>query len=206
MGLTLIVGPMKSGKSLELIARVAPYEFANKRVLYVQSNKDVRDEGITSRAGINTKATRVRSLAEVKNNVDVIGIDEVHMFDESDAQYIARWLKKGKEVFASGLDLDYSASLTPMVKRLIELKPENIITKTAVCEACHEYRALFTQILHKGQPVLGGLPPIVPEDGTYVYQARCRDCYEHPAYSRKSKTRNVAPAKKSTSRQRKQLL
>ena len=177
---------MKSGKSLELIARVAPYEFAHKRVLYVQSKKDVRDEGITSRAGINTKATRVSSLSEVKNNVDVIGIDEVHMFHEDDAKYIEKWLRKGKEVFASGLDLDYSATLTPMVRRLVELKPELVITKTAVCEACHEYRALFTQILHKGKAVLGGLPSIVPEDGTYVYQARCRDCYEHPAYSKKS--------------------
>ena len=183
MGLTLIIGPMKSGKSLELIARVAPYEFANKKVLYVKSSKDVRDQGITSRAGINTKAVHVSSLSEVKNHVDVIGIDEVHMFDEDDAKYIDEWLNNGKEVFASGLDLDYSATITPMVRRLVELKPELILTKTAVCEACHEYRALFTQIIHKGKPVLGGLPPIVPEDGTYIYQARCRNCYKHPAYS-----------------------
>ena len=196
------MGPMKSGKSLELIARVAPYEFAHKKVLYVQSNRDVRDqEGIiTSRAGINTKATRVASLGEVKNNVDVIGIDEVHMFDEDDARFVQKWLKKGKEVFASGLDLDYSATITPMVKRLLELKPERVITKTSVCEACHEYRALFTQILYRGRPVLGGLPPIVPEDGTYVYQARCRDCYQHPAYTNKIKQRGLWVSQEAPSR------
>jgi thymidine kinase len=177
MGLHLIVGPMKSGKSLELIARVAPYEFAKKKVLYVQTKKDVRDEGITSRIGINTRALRIKSLKEVVNGFDVIGIDEVHMFDETDIAHIKKWLQEGKEIFASGLDLDYSATLTPMVKKILELKPDRIINKLAVCEVCHDYSAQFTQILHHGKAVLSGLPHIVPEDGTYQYQARCRNCY-----------------------------
>lgn len=177
MGLTLIIGPMKSGKSLELIARVAPYEFADKKVLYIQSKTDVRDEGITSRIGLNTKAVRVKSLIDVKNGVDVIGIDEVHMFPTSDARVIEKWVLGGKEVFVTGLDLDYSATLQPMIKKILELKPNNIIIKKAVCECCHKYRGQFTQILHNGEPVLEGLPPIVPEDGTYVYQPRCRKCY-----------------------------
>ncbi len=179
MGLTLIVGPMKSGKSLELIARVAPYEFAEKRVLYVQTKKDVRDKGITSRMGVNTKALAVKSLNEIKNGFDVIGIDEIHMFDEADIKFVKKWLEEGKEVYASGLDLDYSATLTPMVRKILELKPERIISKVAVCEVCHDYSAQFTQILHKGEPVLSGLPHIVPEDGTYVYEPRCRKCYVH---------------------------
>lgn len=180
MGLNLIVGPMKSGKSLELIARVAPYEFANKKVLYVQTKKDVRDEGIKSRIGINTRALRVKSLKEVTNGFDVIGIDEIHMFPEADIDCIKKWLKAGKEVFLSGLDLDYSATMTPLVRRALELKPDKLINKLAVCEVCRDYNAQFTQILHKGEPVLGGLPHIVPEDGTYVYEPRCRVCYIHP--------------------------
>ena len=168
---------MKSGKSLELIARVAPYEFAEKKVLYIQPKKDVREEGIKSRIGINTRAERVKSLSQVKNGVDVIGIDEVHMFPITDAEYIAKWLSEGKQVFVTGLDLDYSGRLQPMIARIMELKPHNIIVKKAVCEACHKYKAQYTQILHNGEPVLGGLPPIVPEDGTYVYEARCRDCH-----------------------------
>lgn len=180
MGLNLIVGPMKSGKSLELIARVAPYEFAKKKVLYVQTKKDVRDQGITSRIGINTRALRVKSLKEITNGFDVIGVDEINMFPASDIAVIKKWLHEGKEVFASGLDLDYSATMMPLVRKILELKPDNIINKTAVCDVCHDYSAQFTQILHNGEPVLGGLPHIVPEDGTYVYEARCRDCYVHP--------------------------
>lgn len=177
MALTLIIGPMKSGKSLELIARVAPYEFADKKVLYLQSSKDVRDQGITSRIGINTKAERVKSLTEIDNGFDVIAVDEVHMFPERDAAQISKWIDDGKDVFVTGLDLDYSATLQPMVAKIMELKPHQIIIKKAVCEVCHKYKAQFTQILHNDEPVLKGLPSVVPEDGTFTYEARCRQCY-----------------------------
>ena len=106
-----------------------PYEFAEKKVLYIQPKKDVREEGIKSRIGINTRAERVKSLSQVKNGVDVIGIDEVHMFPITDAEYIAKWLSEGKQVFVTGLDLDYSGRLQPMIARIMELKPHNIIVK-----------------------------------------------------------------------------
>lgn len=168
---------MKSGKSLELIARVAPYEFADKKVLYLQPHSDVRDSGIKSRAGINTKAKRVKKLSEINNGFDVIAVDEVNMFEAGDAVQIGKWVKQGKEIFVSGLDLDYSGTMMPIIKEVLELKPDLIITKLAVCDVCHQYNAQFTQILDKGQPVLGGLPSLVPEDGTYLYEARCRNCY-----------------------------
>jgi len=178
MAFTLIIGPIKSGKSLELIARVAPYEFANKKVVYVQPHKNVRDDGITSRLGISTNAQRVKTLAEVADDVDVIGIDEVHMLPVSDAAYIEDWLKRDKEVVVSGLDIDYSATLTPMVVKLLQLKPDLVINKLSVCEVCRQHNAQFTQIIDNGKLVLGGLPAVVPEDGTYQYQARCRACFK----------------------------
>lgn len=53
MAFIVIFGPMKSGKSLELISRVAPYEFAHDRVLYVQPKANTRDEGVWSRGGLS---------------------------------------------------------------------------------------------------------------------------------------------------------
>lgn len=174
---TLILGPMKSGKSLELIARVAPYEFANQQVLYVQPEANVRDTGISSRLGINTKAISVTSLEDISTPFDVIGIDEANMFDPKDAEVIEKWLTQGRSVFISGLDLDYRGKMPPIILKLLELKPETIITKIAVCDICKQYRAQFTQIVHEGEPILSGLPLITPEDGTYTYQARCRECF-----------------------------
>jgi thymidine kinase len=178
MAFTLIVGPMKSGKTLELVARTAPYEFAKKKVTYIKPIKDVRSKSIASRAGINAKAVQVNSLADVNIVADVIGIDEIHMFPASDSKILRQWLKEGREIVASGLDLDYTATLTPTIKALLELKPDTIITKVAVCEECHSYDAKFSQILLEGKPVLEGLPPVVPEDGSYQYQPRCANCFQ----------------------------
>lgn len=175
---TLILGPMKSGKSLELIARVAPYTFANQAVLYLQPAANVRDEGIRSRLGIDVRATRVVSLKDAATRAfDVIGIDEVHMFALKDLMIIEQWILEEKSVFVSGLDLDYRGRMPAIVKGLLELKPDQLIYKIAVCDVCRQYRAQFSQILHDRKPVLSGLPLIIPEDGTYEYQARCRHCF-----------------------------
>lgn len=92
MSFTLILGPMKSGKSLELIARVAPYEFAGQEVLYIQPRVNVRDSGVHSRLGVNTNAMSVTSLGEVTRAFDVVGIDESHMFDLDDVAVLRNWL------------------------------------------------------------------------------------------------------------------
>lgn len=169
---------MKSGKTLELIARVAPFEFAQKDILYIQSKLHVRDGGIQSRLGVNAKAQSVKSLEDITQSFDVVGVDEFHMLPSSDIKVIKQWLADGKEVIVSGLNLAAQhGRLMVMFKQLLELGPDLIITKTAVCECCHSIGAQFTQILRDDKIINDELPDIVPEDGTYVYQARCRDCF-----------------------------
>lgn len=177
MAFVLITGPMKSGKSLELIARVAPFGFAGKKIVFVQPQKNVRESDITSRLGARVEALVLSSLRDAPKDFDVIGIDEVHMFEAKDAEHVAVWVKEGRDVFVTGLDLDYRGELMPTVRRIIELRPDSVIIKNAVCEVCRAYDARFTQILEKGAPVTTGLPPVVPEDGTFEYQARCRACF-----------------------------
>lgn len=179
MSLTLILGPMKSGKSLELIARIAPYEFADKKVLYIQPAANSRDEGIVSRSGLKVKSIKVKSLSEIDNDVQIIGIDEAFMFSPDDIVYIEKWIVT-KEIIVSTLDLDYRRRMPEIVKRLLELRPDLIIYKKAVCDVCKSYDAIFTQIVHNGKAVTGGLPTVTPEDGTYLYQARCRACHVKP--------------------------
>lgn len=156
---------------------MAPYEHTDQDVLYVQPETNTRDQGIRSRLGVGATALTVGSLSEVTQPFDIIGIDEVHMFDEDDSRVIDTWLHENKSVVASGLDLDYRGKLLPIVTRLIELKPDEVISKLAVCDTCKEYRAQFTQILGNKVPVLSGLPSIIVEDDSYDFQARCRDCF-----------------------------
>lgn len=175
--LTLILGPMKSGKSLELIAQMAPYEFTDLQVLYAQPKANIRDKGIRSRLGVNTEAIVVESLNEITQEFDILGIDEIHMFDKKNVAIIDRWIRQDKLIFLSGLDLDYRGKMPDVIVRLLELKPERLIQKISVCDVCRQYRAQFTQIIHHDKPILSGLPSIVPEDGTYAYEARCRHCF-----------------------------
>jgi thymidine kinase len=177
MALTLIIGPMKSGKSLELIARVTPHKYAQKNILYVHPARNVRDIGITSRIGIEVKSIKVSSFTEITEQFDVIGIDEVHMFSAADIAHIETWLKEGKEVIISGLDVSYNGTLMPSITKLYELKPDTIINKISVCDICHTYNGKFTQILANGEVITSGLSHVVPEDGTYQYQTRCRECF-----------------------------
>lgn len=174
---TLILGPMKSRKSSELLSRMSPYEHTDQTVLYVQPEANVRDIGIRSRMGIGAAALSLQTLREVDDQFDVIGIDEIHMFHESDEQIINKWLVEGKNIIASGLDLDYRGKMMPIIIRLLELKPDKLVTNKAVCDSCKKYDARFTQILKSGIAVQSGLPHVVPEDGTYEYQARCRGCF-----------------------------
>lgn len=182
MPLTLILGPMKSGKSSELIARVAPLEYAGKKVLYVRTNRNTRDKNINSRLGINTRAISVDCLSDVTQRFDVIGIDEINMFDPVDVIQIEHWVKKDKHVFISGLNLDYRGFMPPIVRLLYEAGPDEVINKIAVCEVCRSYEARFTQVLDTSGPVLEGLPLVIPEDGTFDYQPRCRNCFKRLAF------------------------
>lgn len=118
------------------------------------------------------------SLTEVSGTFDVIGIDEINMFPADDVYQIAEWIAKGKDVYISGLDLDYKAEMPEVCQRILALKPDEVIFKKSVCDVCRTFDARFTQIIHEGRELLGGIPSIAPEDGTYEYQARCRTCYK----------------------------
>ncbi|OGG62429.1 hypothetical protein A3C87_02375 [Candidatus Kaiserbacteria bacterium RIFCSPHIGHO2_02_FULL_49_34] len=176
MTFVFIAGPMKSGKTLELVARVEPFAFAKKHILYIQPACNTREEHITSRLGVSSKALVVRSLADVTQEFDVVGIDELHMFPPEDSEQILSWILKGKSVVVTGLDVDYRGRIPEIIQRVLALKPD-IISKQAVCEQCHVFDARFSQILLDGTAVTDGLPHIVPEDGTYQYEARCRNCF-----------------------------
>lgn len=179
MELILILGPMKSGKSFELINYFAPLQYTEMSYGLYQSEKNIRDENIWSRNGIQIKATKVKSLTELlKENKRVIGLDEIHMFNEKDADIVDKLLKDGVKVIASGLDMDYRGKMFPIVQNFLSLGPIKVKYKRAVCEICKDPQAIYTQIFENFLPVTGGLPSVIPDDGTYSYQPVCRQCFK----------------------------
>ena len=180
MSLIVITGPMKSGKSLELISRMSIYEHTNLNALLIQPSLNVRDSGIRSRLGPELPAMKVSSLEDINgeaDEIDIIGVDEAFMFPLKDVQRIKQWLLSGKTVIASTLDISAMGNVLDFYVELLRLGVDELIMRKAVCELCKNVGAQFTVITKKGKPVRSGLPDLVPEDGTYEYKPACRDCF-----------------------------
>lgn len=179
MDLTLILGPMKSGKSYELISYFAPLSYTRLKFGLYQSVRNVRDAFIESRNGVKLEAKKINSLFDIINDdVEVVGIDEIHMFQPEEIQAIDQLLKKNVKVMVSGLDTDYQGKLFDVVARLMELGPKEIKYRRAVCDTCKTPQAIYTQISKQNEAVTAGLPSVVPDDGTYNYSSVCRDCFQ----------------------------
>lgn len=176
MELTLILGPMKSGKSFDLIRHFAPLAYTNIPFELFQSARNVRDEHIASRGGAVIQARKVERIPD-DTEARIVGIDEMHMFAPDNAENIERLLKRGVEVVVSGLDTDYQGKLFDVIKGLLELGPKEVRYRRAVCEACKSPSAIYSQVLRSGIPITSGMPPVIPDDGTFSYQALCRNCF-----------------------------
>jgi thymidine kinase len=99
MDLTLILGPMKSGKSFDLISHFAPLEYTDIPFGLFQSARHVRDATIRSRTGAGLAAEKLSSLAPLLDrDYQVVGIDEVHMFAPEEAEIVATLLRRGVRV------------------------------------------------------------------------------------------------------------
>jgi thymidine kinase len=178
MELTLILGPMKSGKSFELISYFAPLKYTDISYALFQSARNERDNNIASRNGANIEARKISSLHEALNeDLKIVGIDELHMFAPEDVAAIDALLKKGVKVIASGLDTDYRGKMFDVIRNLLELGPKEVRYKRAVCEVCKKPSAVYSQVLNQGEPITEGMPSVLPDDGTYTYMAVCRDCF-----------------------------
>ena len=85
MDLTVILGPMKGGKSLEMISLLSPLQHAGIPHRIYQSARHGRDTAVTSRSGGSLQTVKVHSLAGAADgDVEVIGVDEIHMFTVDD--------------------------------------------------------------------------------------------------------------------------
>lgn len=187
----LILGPMASGKSMNLIADTDRYVHAGQKVLIVNSELDPRGNGakeVSTRLGIHRPSLKVAKLSEVPREdllgVGVVGIDELFMFSdvEDTRTAISGLLRHGVDVIASSLDVLANGRMSPVIASLFELAPDvryvRAACTTRVSSRCERGDARFTTILRNGQPVpRNDLPDVVPDDGTYEYRPACRACF-----------------------------
>jgi thymidine kinase len=174
----VIVGPMFSGKSEELIRRLRRAEIARQRVQIFKPVIDQRyaGNGIVSHSGLEIRSDLVRTAEEVMQKVEprteVVGIDEAQFLGDEVVSLCMRLADMGKRVIVAGLDTvdtDFLGRPFEPMPRLLAVAEE--ITKLlAICVRCGN-PAVHTQRLVASEELI-----VVGAGG--MYEARCRRCFE----------------------------
>lgn len=187
--LVVICGSMFSGKTEELIRiisrlvrsgkhKIATFKHGldKQRTLHDADN----NTNLTSRNGSHISCIATDNPEEIKQlvsfeNAEVIAIDEIQFFEKSAIlSLINQFIKQGKKVIVSGLDLDFKSEPFSVVADLLALA-DNVIKLTAICSVCGADTYCISQRLVNGKPAHYNDPMILI--GSQEYEARCRKCH-----------------------------
>ena len=181
----VIVGPMFSGKSEELIRRLRRAEYARQRVQIFKPSIDERyvANEIVSHSGLGIPSDNVAKATEIMSKVqprtEVIGIDEAQFLGEEVVDVCTQLANLGKRVIVAGLDTDYRGRPFEPMPRLLAVA-EEIIKLLAICVRCGN-PAVHTQRLVESEE-------LVMVGAVGMYEARCRRCFEpNPALAQEKK-------------------
>ncbi|GEN81721.1 thymidine kinase [Sporosarcina luteola] len=179
----VICGSMFSGKSEELIRRVRRAQFAKQKIAVFKPEIDDRysEEAVVSHNGTTVIATPIAESAQIeqfiKDDYDIIAIDEAQFFDEGIVDVVMELADRGFRVIVAGLDQDFRGEPFGPMPQLMAVA-ENVTKLQAVCTVCGS-PASRTQRLINGQPA-GYDDPIILVAASEAYEARCRMHHEVP--------------------------
>ncbi len=172
--LEVVVGPMFSGKSEELIRRLKRARIARQRVACYKPDIDLRYHrtAIASHSQQTHDAVTVATTEHLREHlypqldqIEVVGIDEVQFFDEHVIPLALELVALGKRVLMAGLDTTFNNEPFGPVPHLMALA-DKVTKLSAVCMVCGA-SAIHTQRLGSSQELV-----VVGAAG--MYEARCR--------------------------------
>ena len=178
----VIVGPMFSGKSEELIRRLRRAEIARQRVQIFKPAIDARYEAneIVSHSGLGIPSDNVSKASDILDKLhartEVVGIDEAQFLGEELVEVCTKLANLGKRVIVAGLDTDYRGRPFEPMPRLLAVAEE--ITKLlAICVRCGNPAVHTQRMVESDELIVVG--------ASDAYEARCRRCFEpNPAQAR----------------------
>lgn len=175
--LEVVVGPMFSGKSEELIRRLKRARIAKQRVACFKPDIDLRyhrthiashSEQTHEAAVVTPNSERLREALFANGHVheaEVVGLDEVQFFDAGVIDLAMELVRMGKRVIMAGLDTTYANEPFGPVPNLMALA-DKVTKLNAVCMVCGA-PAIHTQRL-------GTSTEVVLVGAAGMYEARCR--------------------------------
>jgi thymidine kinase len=173
MSITIIMGPMFSGKTTELRRRVNRFRIAGRRCVIIKHTIDTRyaSDLCCTHDGVTTAAVLSSTLcgAAIPTDCEVIGIDEGQFFDDL-ISFCDAMANRGVIVIVAALDSTYQRRPFGHVLELVPLA-EFVIKLLAVCVVCHG-DAAFTGLVPGHHEPRG-----IQIGGAEMYRALCRRCY-----------------------------
>jgi len=183
--LTVITGPMFSGKSSALISKGISHVIAGNTVVAFKPANDSRYdvESIVTHDGhkfsayslpldgtLHERAIEIFKTYEPERSIDVILIDEVQFFDKRQIyNAILPWSDHG-HIIVAGLAQDSSGNSFGAMPELLSYA-DNIVCLKAVCSKCKKVNSAtrtYRKTKNKAQVVVGGLDDFEP---------RCFECW-----------------------------
>ncbi|MBQ1793237.1 MAG: thymidine kinase [Peptostreptococcaceae bacterium] len=176
----VVIGPMYSGKSEELIRRLKRAKIAKQNVVVFKPGIDDRysKEDVVSHSGYAINAVAIQKSSQIydyiQNDTQVVGIDEVQFFDDEIVDIAIDLANKGIRVIAAGLDMDFKGEPFGPTPRLLAVA-EFVDKIQAICSVCGQ-PATRSQRLIDGKPAKYDAP-IIQVGAVESYEARCRKCH-----------------------------
>ncbi len=170
----VICGPMFSGKTEELIRRIRRAMYAQQKVQLYKPKVDTRyDEiEIVSHTKQSLKAMPIDNasdiLEHVKEDTQVVGIDEAQFFDADLIAVSQELADRGMRVICAGLDQDFRARPFEPMPALLAIA-EFVTKPMAICMVCGAPASRSQRLVRQTDQVMLG--------AIESYEARCRNCH-----------------------------
>jgi thymidine kinase len=184
----VVVGPMYSGKTEELIRRLRRAQIARQRVEIFKPAIDTRygADHIVSHSELRIPSRLVSTATDIlafAHEAEVIGIDEGQFLGPDLPKVVNQLADQGKRLIVAGLDQDYRGLPFEPMPQLLAIA--EYITKTlAICVVCGEPASRTQKNRAEGGRVVVG--------GAELYEARCRRCHTVPVEDRETAASKAA--------------
>jgi thymidine kinase len=169
----VIVGPMFSGKTEELIRRIKRAQIARQPVGLFKSPLDKRysEEAVVSHDQNNIPSVDINKAMDTfqhVGNARVVGFDEAQFFDDQLVDVARQLALYNYRVIVAGLDMDYEGKpFSPMPEMLAVAE---YITKVhAICVQCRNLATHSFRKAEADQQIMVG--------AAEAYEPRCRKCF-----------------------------
>ena len=178
----IIIGPMFSGKTTELIRRLTIFREAGMKVLYINSALDTRsammsthNKNLDLKDSVSAaKTTDLPSMMELIKDFDVIGIDEAQFFKDLKKCAVEMAERFDKKVIISGLNGDFKRESFGEINDLIPLC-DNITKLYPFCLLCRHNDKLTPALFSKR--IDNGEKDVICIGANDKYIPVCRECY-----------------------------